>query len=348
MEVEGAAESAAAQESFAIVDLLLSAGVVAYQRGLARAVGDHSAGLLLSQFWYWAERQPEERDGWFFMTQEQIHEETVMTRREQETARRKLRDMGLLEEKKEGLPAKLWYRVNRQAVVSLLREHALQSRNHRSEARTTKDGGKRQPRMAESATQACPKAPDLPGGKRHAITKSSSEITSKNTFSSTLNVETDTTKLWKKENLPRDSDSDSDRKISSGPESEDPERTRNVPGADVYDKLVLDAVAQIEAVTEDRSSHARYVQLREICIGNNCGDAWAAALRSTQKRQRREDLTLLDRPGAWFDRALIRELDKRGIAVPTKAEKAEAPGIRDLIGASLGAAGNPLTGAEAR
>ena len=87
----------------AIVNYLLSEGIVAYQRGLARAVGDHSAGLLLSQFWYWAERQPEERDGWFFMTQEQIYDETVLTRREQETARRKLRDLGVLE--KEGRSA---------------------------------------------------------------------------------------------------------------------------------------------------------------------------------------------------------------------------------------------------
>lgn len=285
--------------SFAIVDLLLSAGIVAYQRGLARAVGDHSAGLLLSQFWYWAERQPEVRDGWFYMTQDQIQEETVMTRREQETARRKLRDLGLLEEKKEGLPAKLWYRVNRQAVVSLLRETALQSRKasieDRPADRTTKDGGKRHTRMAESANQDSPKTPDLPGGKRPTITKSSSKTSPDITFSSTLNV-----------------------------------------GGAAYKKLILDPVIQVERITSDSESRHRYVQLREICLQNSVDDAWVAALRSTQSRMRRDDQEPLERPGAWFDKALVRELDKRGIAVPTKAEKAEAPCIRGMIGASLG------------
>ena len=112
----------------------------------------------------------------------------------------------------------------------------------------------------------------------------------------------------------------------------------NVLGGDVYNKLVLEAVTQIEGITKDTGSRVRYVQLREICVENNCGDAWGAALRCTQRRQRREDLAPLDRPGAWFDSALVRELDKRGIAVPTKAEKAEAPAIGGMIAASLAAA----------
>lgn len=155
--------------SHIIVNYLMSQGVVAYQRGLARAVGDHSAGLLLSQFWYWAERQPQERNGWFFMTQEQIHEETVMTRREQETARRKLRELGILEESKRGVPAKLWFRINSEAVISLLETH-LQ----------TQDGGIRQARMAESAILGSPKVPSKDGGIRHTIdSKISAESSSK-------------------------------------------------------------------------------------------------------------------------------------------------------------------------
>lgn len=157
-------------ETNAIVNYLLSTGVVAYQRGLARAVGDHSAGLLLSQFWYWSEKLPDERGGWFFMTQEQITEETVMTRREQETARRKLRDIGVLEEKKQGVPAKLWFRINKEAVVDLMKSQA-----------GLQDGGKRHPSMAESAMLVSPKAPGKNGGFSHTISKNSPKISSKNT-----------------------------------------------------------------------------------------------------------------------------------------------------------------------
>ena len=82
------------------------------------------AGLLFSQLWYWSGRQPEERKGWFFMTQDQILTETAMTRREQETSRRKLRDLGILEEERRGRPARLWYRINVKKVVQLIENTA--------------------------------------------------------------------------------------------------------------------------------------------------------------------------------------------------------------------------------
>ena len=83
-------------------------------------MGHALAGLLFSQLWYWSGRQPDDRDGWFYMTQAQIFEETAITRREQETCRRKLRHLGILEEALRGHPAQLWYRINVTAVVDLL------------------------------------------------------------------------------------------------------------------------------------------------------------------------------------------------------------------------------------
>jgi hypothetical protein len=108
------------RDSELAINYLMSAGVVAYQRAIAHAVKDALAGLLFSQLWYWAGRQPEDRRGWFFMTREQIFIETAMTRREQETSRRKLRELGILEEELRGHPAKLWYRINVQAVIQLI------------------------------------------------------------------------------------------------------------------------------------------------------------------------------------------------------------------------------------
>lgn len=82
-----------------------------------------SAGVFLSQVCYWSEnRTTIDRDGWFYKTADDWFEETGLTRREQEGARKKLRDLGILEEKRQGLPAKLFFRVNHDVLHKLLLE----------------------------------------------------------------------------------------------------------------------------------------------------------------------------------------------------------------------------------
>src|SRR5687768_2800457 len=94
-------------------DALGASRIVAYQVALAHAVGSATAGLLLSQLWYWSRHTTErDRDGWFYKTMDEIHAETALTRSEQMTARKKLVERGLLEEKRVGLPARMWFRVN--------------------------------------------------------------------------------------------------------------------------------------------------------------------------------------------------------------------------------------------
>lgn len=108
-----------------ITNQLIGAGHVVFLRAVAHAVGSHSAGLLLSQFWSWTTTMPKERDGWFWKTQQEIYAECVMTRREQETAGRRLVELGLIEEDRRGIPAKLWFRVDVDAVLALLELAAL-------------------------------------------------------------------------------------------------------------------------------------------------------------------------------------------------------------------------------
>ena len=95
---------------------------VAYHRAFADISGKVSAGLMLSQAWYWTPRTKKE-DGWFYKTRNEWREETGMTRTEQETARKRLVKLGLLEEKLAGMPAKLHFRVNRERLISLLVEN---------------------------------------------------------------------------------------------------------------------------------------------------------------------------------------------------------------------------------
>ena len=95
---------------------------VAYHRSFAELAGKASAGVMLSQAWYWSQRSDDE-NGWFYKTRDDWAEETALTRTEQETARKRLVDKGLLEEKLGGMPARMYYRVNVEKVLRLLAEN---------------------------------------------------------------------------------------------------------------------------------------------------------------------------------------------------------------------------------
>lgn len=127
---------------------------IAYHRAFAKFAGVTGA-VLLSQAVYWAKRA-KGADGWFYKTQAEWEEETGLTRREQETARRRLTKAGVLEEVRRGVPARLHYRVNYDAIRAEIERHSS---------------------MAESAKLACTEAPGQYGGKRQSNTETTTETT---------------------------------------------------------------------------------------------------------------------------------------------------------------------------
>jgi len=70
--------------------------------------------------WTGKQRDPE---GWIYKTQAEIEEETGLSRREQETARKTLKALGFLEEKYKGIPRKLYYRLNLEAIDKAWNEY---------------------------------------------------------------------------------------------------------------------------------------------------------------------------------------------------------------------------------
>lgn len=84
---------------------------IAYYPGLKKITGSTTATIFLCQFLYWHGRQ-HSVEGWIYKTQEEIEEETGLSRTEQETARRILKEKGFIEEKRCGLPRKLYIRLN--------------------------------------------------------------------------------------------------------------------------------------------------------------------------------------------------------------------------------------------
>lgn len=128
---------------------------IAFQRVFVKLGVGITGALMLSQAVYWSNRT-KDPDGWFYKDQAEWEEETGLTRREQETARKKLVDLGVLQERKKGIPCRLFYRVN-------MRVLSLQVNKIAS--------------LAESAILECTKAPYSDGGKRHSITENTTEIT---------------------------------------------------------------------------------------------------------------------------------------------------------------------------
>lgn len=111
-------------EMDAVADLLGGGRTISYKTDLAHMTGSVTAGLLLSQFWYWTNILPPDREGWFYKTAEEMQSETGMGRTEAEGARKKLRDLGLVTEERRGVPAKLWYRINKVRLNELLGKYA--------------------------------------------------------------------------------------------------------------------------------------------------------------------------------------------------------------------------------
>lgn len=98
----------------------LTSRPIAFYPDFSAVGGSTNAGVLLSQLFYWKDKESDP-DGWIYKTQKDWLNEISLTRAEQETARKKLRDAGILQEKLKGNPAKLYYRIDFDALITALK-----------------------------------------------------------------------------------------------------------------------------------------------------------------------------------------------------------------------------------
>lgn len=110
------------------VDQLLAAPIH-FHKVYADIAGGPVAGLFLSHAVH-ASRTSDEGDGWFTKTRQEWQAETAISRREQEAARRRLVKAGILEEKLDGIPARLHFRIDEAAITAAL--HAAADAARRS------------------------------------------------------------------------------------------------------------------------------------------------------------------------------------------------------------------------
>ena len=107
---------------------------ITFHRSLVRVTGSVTAALMLSQAIAWTETLVPDAQGWFTKSQAEWSEDTGLSRWEQETARRILRQTSLIEERKWGVPAKLWFRVRNDRIWQAL--HDLSRRTEYAKSAT--------------------------------------------------------------------------------------------------------------------------------------------------------------------------------------------------------------------
>jgi hypothetical protein len=114
---------------------------IAFQRSYVTITGSINAALMLSQAVYWSPKT-KDPDGWFYKSAEDWEEELGLTWEQQNLARKKLREADIWEEKREGVGAPLFYRINQENLESRLREML---NDHSGKAGDTSQGKPEQP-----------------------------------------------------------------------------------------------------------------------------------------------------------------------------------------------------------
>ena len=135
---------------------------IAFHKVFAQISGSVTAGLFLSQLFYWHDKGSDP-DGWIYKTYADWTEETTMSRKELDTARRKLRALGVLEESLHNVPATVHYRINFDRLIELLNEHAKGANLIDQKGQTS---------LSERGKLDCPK-----GANYHLYTEITTETT---------------------------------------------------------------------------------------------------------------------------------------------------------------------------
>lgn len=145
---------------------------VAFYPDFAHISGSVNAGVLLSQLFYWKDKESDP-EGWIYKTQKDWLNEICLTRSEQEGARKKLRECKFMTEKLKGNPAKLYYKINFDNIIEALKA-LYQARNQdaenlHAEIPHAKDAENAHTSMQETSTLSLHRLPSEITTKKGAV-----------------------------------------------------------------------------------------------------------------------------------------------------------------------------------
>jgi hypothetical protein len=113
---------------YAILKRLLSDRPIAFHPALARVLGGINEALFFQQIAYWSDKGDDPE--WIYKSQVELEEETCLSSYQQKQARDRLKRLGVLEDERRGVPARLYYRIRWGAIFRLLETGNLDSGPH--------------------------------------------------------------------------------------------------------------------------------------------------------------------------------------------------------------------------
>lgn len=110
---------------------LLSDRPIAFHPMMARVLGGINEALFFQQIAYWSDKGSD--PDWIYKSQVELESETTLSEYQQVQARKKLKALGVLQDERRGVPARLYYRVNWDALFQLLESRSEETGNLDSE-----------------------------------------------------------------------------------------------------------------------------------------------------------------------------------------------------------------------
>jgi len=101
-----------------VIQRVLSTRNINFNPDLAKALGSANAGILISQFLYWNGKGDD--SNWVYKTIKEIYDETSLGRREQDSAIKTCKSVGVLEVKLAGVPATRHFKINIEKIIELI------------------------------------------------------------------------------------------------------------------------------------------------------------------------------------------------------------------------------------
>jgi hypothetical protein len=101
---------------------LLPNRIVGYSPDLARAVGGATTGLFLSQLLFLSDKGAN-TDGWVYKSEAEMGRETGLTKREQQTARRKLLALGIIQIVRKGFKFTYHFRIVWERLLQVVEQY---------------------------------------------------------------------------------------------------------------------------------------------------------------------------------------------------------------------------------
>tara|TARA_B100000424_G_scaffold63506_1_gene46463 strand:+ start:8692 stop:9309 length:618 start_codon:yes stop_codon:yes gene_type:complete len=108
--------------------LLSSTAFLVLNKGLARQIGLKAAVLLadlISKEEYFIANGM--TDGWFFNTEANIEEDTTLNSYHQRKCLKTLKEKGLIQVKRKGIPAKQYFKINEEQVLQILNNLSIKN-----------------------------------------------------------------------------------------------------------------------------------------------------------------------------------------------------------------------------